>query len=166
VIVAVPVDPDHHYRVRFPDGTEASFPRRQLSVRRRIALGKLPEPDDREQFAAVQLRCVVGSRAYGLEGEGSDTDRRGFFLPSAGRHWSPAGVPEQIEDEAAQETYWEVRKFLLPALKANPNVLECLFTPLVETATPLAAELPAMRGAFVSRLIFPTYNDDLSSKRC
>jgi uncharacterized protein len=26
----------------------------------------------------VIYRCVVGSRAYGLEGPGSDTDRRGF----------------------------------------------------------------------------------------
>ncbi len=44
------------------------------------------------------------------------------------------------------------------ALKANPNVLECLFTPLVETATPLAEELLAMRSSFLSRLVYQTYN--------
>jgi predicted phosphodiesterase len=31
-------------------------------------------------------RCVVGSRVYGLEGEESDTDYRGIFLPP-GRAW-------------------------------------------------------------------------------
>jgi hypothetical protein len=39
------------------------------------------------------------------------------------------------------------------ALKANPNVLECLYSPLVEAATPLAEELLALRGIFLSRLI-------------
>ena len=49
-------------------------------------------------------------------------------------------MPEQLENEATQETYWEAAKFVGLALKANPNVLECLYTPLVEKATPLAAQ--------------------------
>ena len=44
------------------------------------------------------------------------------------------------------------------ALKANPNILECLHTPLIEHADPLALELLAMRGAFLSKLIYKTYN--------
>jgi hypothetical protein len=33
-------------------------------------------PGDNEPYEPyVILRCVVGSRAYGLEGEGSDTER-------------------------------------------------------------------------------------------
>ena len=44
------------------------------------------------------------------------------------------------------------------ALKANPNILECLATPLVEHASPLAEELRGMQDAFVSRLIYQTYN--------
>jgi len=85
-------------------------------------------------------------------------DRRGFYLPPAERHWSLYGVPEQLEDEAAQECYWELRKFLGMALKANPNVLECLYTPLVDLATPLAQELLGMRAIFLSRLIYQTFN--------
>jgi len=54
--------------------------------------------------------------------------------------------------------YWELQKFLVLALKANPNVLECLYTPLVESTTDLAGELLNMREVFLSRLVYQTYN--------
>jgi hypothetical protein len=101
---------------------------------------------------------VIGSQAYGLAGAGSDVDRRGIYLPRADLHWSLHGVPEQLENHETQEAYWEMQKFLVMALKANPNVLECLYTPLVEKATPLAEELLAMKSIFVSRLVYQTYN--------
>ena len=44
------------------------------------------------------------------------------------------------------------------ALKANPNVLETLWTPLVLHTSPLADELRAMRGAFLSQHLFKTYS--------
>jgi predicted nucleotidyltransferase len=99
---------------------------------------------------------VIGSRAYGLDTEASDVDRRGFFLPPADVFWSLDGVPEQIEKDETQECYWEVGKFLRLALKANPQVLECLNTPIVEHATPLVRELLDMRGAFLSKEIART----------
>ena len=37
-------------------------------------------------------------------------------------------------------------------------MLECLYTPLVEATTPLAEELLAMRSAFLSKLVYQTYN--------
>jgi hypothetical protein len=49
-------------------------------------------------------------------------------------------------------------------LKANPNVLECLYTPLVETTTPLAEELLAMRAVFLSRIVYQTYNGYVMSQ--
>jgi predicted nucleotidyltransferase len=106
----------------------------------------------------IIYRCVVGSRAFGLEDESSDTDRRGIYLPPADLQWSLFGAPEQLENHDNQECYWELQKFLIMALKANPNILECLHTPMVEHADPLALELLAMRGAFLSRLIYKTYN--------
>ena len=112
---------------------------------------------DSDLVERVILRCVVGSRAYGLEREGSDTDRRGVYLPPADLHWSLAGAPPQLQNDATQEVYWELRKFIALALKANPNVLECLYTPLVETATPLGEELLAMKGCFLSKLVHQTY---------
>ena len=106
----------------------------------------------------VIYRCVVGSTAYGLAEPGSDLDRRGIYLPPADLHWSLEGVPAQVENDATEEVYWELEKFLVLALKANPNVLECLHTPLVELAAPLGQELLAMRAAFVSKLVYQTYN--------
>ncbi|WP_236739203.1 DNA polymerase beta superfamily protein [[Phormidium ambiguum] IAM M-71] len=114
----------------------------------------------------IQLFIVVWSvkRAYGLENEASDVDRRGIYLPPADLHWSLYGVPEQLENNATQECYWELQKFIVLALKANPNVLECLYTPLVETATPLAKELLKLRHIFLSQLVYQTYNSYVLSQ--
>jgi predicted nucleotidyltransferase len=74
------------------------------------------------------------------------------------------GVPEQLECQETQEQYWELQRFLVLALKANPNVLECLYSPLVETKTPLAEELLGMRSSFLSRLVYQTYNGYVMSQ--
>lgn len=47
-----------------------------------------------------------------------------------------------------------MQKFIVLALKANPNILECLYTPLVEQVTPIAQELLDMRNIFLSKLIY------------
>ncbi|MEO7300906.1 MAG: nucleotidyltransferase domain-containing protein [Verrucomicrobiota bacterium] len=111
---------------------------------------------DLEQL--IIYRCVIGSRAYGLDTDDSDTDRRGIYLAPAELQWSIFGAPEQFEDNATQSCYWELQKFLTMALKANPNILECLYSPLVEKVTPLGEELLAMRAKFLSQMIFQTFN--------
>jgi hypothetical protein len=161
VVVAVPEQVEGGaYIVRLPAGREVALHRDELSIRkaqqREGVLPAAPTPDDLRPF--IIYRCVIGSRAYGLDDDTSDTDRRGFYLPPARLHWSLAGLPEQIEDHTAQETYWELEKFLRLALKANPNMLECLYTPLVEHATPLAEELRGMRDRFLSKHLYQTYN--------
>jgi hypothetical protein len=112
----------------------------------------------------IIYKCIVGSRAYGLSHEDSDTDRRGIYLPPADLHWSLAGAPEQIENTQTDEVYWEAGRFVRMALKSNPNILECLYTPLVEYATPLARELLAIRGRLLSRLVYQTYNGYVMSQ--
>lgn len=161
VIVESPLDRTHAYRVRFVDGGETSLHRADFSVRKQHqadGLGAPPDDPFGEYEPFVVLRCVVGSRAYGLDEPGSDTDRRGIFLPPAKCHWSLSGVPEQIDRETTQETYWELEKALVLALKANPTVLETLHSPLVETAIGPADELVRERGRFTSRLVYQTYN--------
>lgn len=160
VVVKAPADGTHSYRVRLPDGGVVSLQRNNLTVRKHqqredLAALSLPEED---LFERVIYRCVVGSRAYGLEEGASDLDRRGFYLPSAELHWSLYGVPEQIERKETDEAYWEIQKFLTMALKANPNVLECLYTPVVELCEPPADELIAERSRFLSKMIYQTYN--------
>jgi predicted nucleotidyltransferase len=162
VIVKSPLDQSHSYRVRFVDGSEAPLRRTEFTLLREVqadaAGGAVDVLEDFELHDYVIYRCIVGSRAYGLAESASDTDRRGIYLPPAEMHWSLYGVPEQLENPATEEAYWEFQKFLVLALKANPNVLECLYTPLVEYATPLIDELRAMRAAFLSRLVYQTYN--------
>jgi hypothetical protein len=114
--------------------------------------------DNFELYDFVIYRCVVGSKAFGLDDENSDTDTRGIYLPPAEIHWSMFGVPEQLENKEREECYWELQKFLILALKANPNVLECLYTPLVEYKNEIAEELLAMRARFLSKLVYQTYN--------
>ena len=69
-------------------------------------------------------------------------------------------MPEQLEwaDDSKDEVYWELEKFLRLALKANPNVLETLWTPLVLEADDTARELRSMRNAFMSKHIYKTYS--------
>src|SRR5262249_7081478 len=83
---------------------------------------------------------------------------RGVYMAPPDMHWSLFGAPEQFEDNAGQSCYWELQKFLVLALKANPNVLECLYSPLVEKVGPLGQELLAIRGRFRSQLVFQTFN--------
>ncbi len=63
----------------------------------------------------VIYRCVVGSRAYGLDDSESDVDRRGIYLPPAELHWSLYGVPEQLEYNATEEVYWGSVRIASPA---------------------------------------------------
>lgn len=168
VIVRSPVDRTHAYRVKFSDGFEAPIHHEQLVRLSEFKSQSIRDNDsprmDSGLFDRVIYRCVIGSRAYGLEDEESDTDRRGIYLPPADLQWSLYGVPEQLENEASQEVYWELQKYIVLALKANPNVLECLYSPIVELTTPLGEELLSMRDAFLSRLVFQTYSGYVASQ--
>lgn len=173
VVVRSPRDRNHSYRIRFPDGFEAPLHHHQLMLLaqwKEMPAGQGSSGDSNPAlstyglFDRVIYRCVVGSRAFGLDTEESDTDRRGIYLPPAELHWSLYGVPEQLENDGSEECYWELQKFLVMALKGNPNILECLYTPWVEHATPLAEELLAMRDAFLSRLVYQTYNGYVMSQ--
>ncbi len=160
VITDSPADAQHAYKVRFNDGAEAMLRRTEFSILKEFkadeAVGRdaAPASSDFEFWKPfIIYRCVVGSQAFGLSADESDVDRHGIYLPPAELHWSLYGVPEQIENNETQEAYWELQKFLVMALKANPNILECLRTPPVEHATPLPQELLGARQRFLSKLI-------------
>lgn len=159
VVIEVPPRHDGAYLVRFADGNVVQATRDQLAVRRREIDDLLSRPDE-DLSSYIIYRCRVGSHAFGLAGDESDDDLRGIYLPPAERHWSLYSLPEQVERKEGDvdEVYWELGKFLRLALKANPNILETLWTPLVLEADAMARELRSLRRVFLSRHIYKTYS--------
>ena len=56
------------------------------------------------------------------------------------------------------EVYWELEKFFKLALKANPNSLETLWTPIVIDSTPIGEKIRTNRSAFLSNHLYKTYS--------
>jgi len=160
VVTRTPAVSGELFLVRFPDGFEKAMECSQLEVLKHFKdrLGEHSATANFDLESCIIYRCVVGSRAYGLDTEVSDTDRRGVYVAPADLQWSLFGAPEQFEDNGTQSCYWELQKFLGMALKANPNILECLYSPMVEKATWLGEELLGLRERFLSQMIFQTFN--------
>lgn len=125
---------------------------------RDIPLAELRDDDGRSPArAAVVLRVLVGSRAYGLAREESDSDLRGVFVPAASWHWSLAKPPEQVESDEEQTVIWEVEKFVGLALKGNPAILETLWSPAVLFASGIGRELLGLRERVLSRAVYRSF---------
>ncbi|MDT0345033.1 nucleotidyltransferase domain-containing protein [Streptomyces litchfieldiae] len=103
------------------------------------------------------LSVVVGSRAFGLAVAGSDTDRRGVYVAPTEDFWSLTKPPTHLDGPEPEQFSWEVERFAMLALTGNPNLLEVLYSPLVEHITPLGAELRELAPAFLSRRVHRTY---------
>ncbi|TMR36636.1 nucleotidyltransferase [Nonomuraea zeae] len=103
------------------------------------------------------LSVVMGSRAYGLETETSDTDRRGVFVAPTAAFWRLDKPATHRDGPLPEQFSWEVERFCTLALDANPTVLECLWSPIVEVITPAGRRLRDLRGAFVSQRAHQTF---------
>ncbi|MET8815970.1 nucleotidyltransferase domain-containing protein [Streptomyces sp. NPDC004549] len=101
--------------------------------------------------------CVMGSRAFGLATGASDTDRRGVYLAPTPLFWRFEKPPTHVEGPGEERFSWELERFCELALRANPNILECLHSPLVEQLTDTGRELLSLRGAFLSRRVHATF---------
>lgn len=101
--------------------------------------------------------CVMGSRAFGLATDGSDTDRRGVFLAPTPLFWRFDKPPTHVDGPLEEQFSWELERFCELALRANPNILECLHSPLVEYVDDTGRELLALREAFLSRQALETF---------
>jgi len=86
IIARTPAGTEAHYLIRFPDGFETSFTREQFEILKHFK-DRLPSPPsgdgEFELERCIIYRCVVGSRAYGLETDASDTDFRGVYVRGA-----------------------------------------------------------------------------------
>ncbi|TCO47105.1 hypothetical protein EV646_106345 [Kribbella antiqua] len=155
------VTPDGRYAVRLVDGRETVAQRDQLSLRTAYQdeAIELDQPDgDRLVREHTIYAAVVGSRAFGLDTDTSDTDTRGVYVAPTESFWSLAKPPTHVDGPEPEWFSWEVERFCELALKANPNLLEVLHSPLVVRQTPLGEELVGLRESFLSQLVYQTYS--------
>src|SRR5688572_31031736 len=75
----------------------------------------------------VIFGAIVGSHAYGTNVEGSDIDRKWVYVQSP-MDLFINGYRQQVEI-GKDEVAFELSRFLELAKKANPTVLELMFTP-------------------------------------
>jgi uncharacterized protein len=98
----------------------------------------------------VLLSGIVGSKAYGLAHEGSDTDRLGVFAEPTRNLLGLRQPRDSHVTSKPDVTFHEARKAARLMLSGNPTVMELLWLEEYETCTPLGKELLAIRTAFLS----------------
>ena len=69
------------------------------------------------------LQVVVGSRAFGLSGAASDTDRRGVYALPASAFWGLRKPARHHDGPLDEQVRWEVERVCTLGLAANPTVL-------------------------------------------
>jgi hypothetical protein len=103
------------------------------------------------------LESTVGSRAWGVANEGSDTDIRGVFaLPFT---WTTGLVepPDTLVSADGSATYWDIGKAIRQAVRADPNTLEMLFVDSARPLDPIGEWLLEARDAFPSVAIYGSF---------
>lgn len=147
------------YTVETIRGAVLELGRDQIAMEKPDALAAL----GLRQWDHAKLRehvihaAVVGSQAWGLADQHSDVDVRGCFLLPFEDYASLFDAPDEIHDEVGQQAYWELAKLLRQALRADPNTLETLWSPLVREQTPLGKRLVDERGAFSSMHVLGSF---------
>ena len=98
--------------------------------------------EDIKQNGMLIFECISGSKAYGLDIPGSDTDLKGvFILP--GKQFFGLSYTPQVSNASNDEVYYELKRFVELCFKNNPNVLEMLDMPeaLIQFQHPLFKSL-------------------------
>jgi|HubBroStandDraft_6_1064221.scaffolds.fasta_scaffold121439_2 hypothetical protein len=144
--------------VAFVDGRRGTYLRHEVAPRK---LGELRYAHRRaaawdELRPCVVIDAMVGSRAWGVAGEGSDEDHRGVFVLPAPWTVGLVDPPLDLVSADGSHTYWEIGKAIRQALRADPNTLEMLFAAPV-TVDSLGAPLVAMRDGFLSQEIYGSF---------
>jgi len=99
----------------------------------------------------IILSGVVGSRAYGLDNEQSDTDRLAIFAVNTNDLFGLKPIKETMVSTAPDITSHEIRKYCRLAINGNPSVLELMYLPQYEVKTSFGQELIAIRSSFLSQ---------------
>ena len=83
---------------------------------------------DLKDNGLLLLECISGSKAYGLDTAGSDTDIKGVFYLPRDRFYGLDYIA-QVNNESNDEVYYELGRFVELLVKNNPNILELLAGP-------------------------------------
>jgi uncharacterized protein len=121
-----------------------------------------PQIQDVADRRRLSLALVVqsGSKAYGIDVEGSDDDFLGVFVPSLRDFLSLRGFgPETHAGNDPDFTIHEIGKFCRLALKGNPAILETLWNPNIVHRTGIGETLLRLRGGFLHRGSLNVYVD-------
>ncbi len=107
------------------------------------------------------LSVVVGAPAHGLA-ELDDVRyplvrRRGVFVPPTELFWEFTKPPAEIGGPGLDRMSWEVERFCVLALAADPVAFEVLASPVIELCTPIGAELRELTVAFLSQRAADAY---------
>lgn len=106
------------------------------------------------------LLVQSGSKAYGIDIEGSDDDFVGVFVPPLADFLSIYGFgPESHVGSDPDFTLHELGKFCRLALKGNPAILETLWNPNLVSQTPTGEALVSLRRKFLHRGSLNVYVD-------
>ncbi|NPC48348.1 UDP-phosphate N-acetylglucosaminyl 1-phosphate transferase [Corallococcus sp. AB032C] len=138
---------------------EVWFARDELVPRR---TGQVQFAQRREAAWSALRPCVVletrvGSHAWGLADERSDVDVRGVFALPLPWTLGLGQPPRDLVSADGSTTYWEVRKTVEQALRADPNTLETLFVPGATAVDELGTWVLEAREAFVSKAVFGSF---------
>lgn len=107
----------------------------------------------------IILEGITGSKAYGLDHEGSDTDIKGIYVvpteQALSLNWNPDKTTKDHVDP--DWVYHEVQKFMQLAVKGNPTILEMLFLDGYLQLTKAGKMLVDNRHLFLSNVIYKSY---------
>jgi len=102
------------------------------------------------------LSGIVGSRAYNLDTEDSDIDMKGICVAPTMDFFKHGGSKD-VTTVSADETYYELQKFIQMVSKGNPTALELLYLQKYTTMLWAGSMLVNMRKFFLTSNVRYTY---------
>lgn len=118
---------------------------------------------DAAEFARAHtvLSVVVGAPAHRLidvdDVPDDEVRRRGVFVPPTELFWEFEKPPDTVGGPGLDRLSWELERFCVLALAADPAAYEVLGSPLVESSTGIGAELRELTVAFLSQRVADAY---------
>lgn len=91
-------------------------------------MDKLLTIKDIKENGLLLFECISGSKAYGTDLPGSDTDLKGVFILPVDDFYGLDYTP-QVSSEKNDEVYYELRRFAELLYQNNPGILEMLGSP-------------------------------------